>query len=105
MKKVKNTTPSTPSKSRKSSTPAKTPFSEVLSSTPSSPKSRVSSIEEKRFAIMQRLRRGDLVKLSVLTGYDQTHVGKVIRGIANNPSGEIVNAAYKFVGKRKPVTA
>jgi hypothetical protein len=99
MKKSKNKIVS-PSKSSK-----KTSVTPASSASISSPKTRVSSPDAKRLAITQRLRRGDFAKLSVLTGYDKTHVSKVIRGVSNNPSGEILNTAYKFLGKRKPVTA
>lgn len=99
MKKSKNTIV-TPGKSSKKTSSKPAPSASI-----SSPKTRISSPDEKRTAITQRLRRGDFVKLSVLTGYDKTHVSKVIRGVSNNPSGEILNTAYKFVGKRKPVMA
>ena len=59
------------------------------------------SVNEKRAAVSVRLRRGDIAELAVRTGYDKSHVARVLRGESNNPSNEIVNAAYKMVGRRK----
>jgi|688.fasta_scaffold649115_1 hypothetical protein len=60
---------------------------------------KAEAISKKRTAIGSRLRRGDMTQIAALTGYDVSHVCRVIRGTRNNP--EIVNAAYSHVGKRK----
>ena len=57
---------------------------------------------QKRQAIKVRLRRGDISEIAARTGYDQSHVSRVIRGIRQNDA--ILNAAYTRVSKRK-VTA
>jgi hypothetical protein len=57
------------------------------------------STSEKRAIVVSRLRRGDVTEIASLTGYDISHVSRVIRGTRNNP--EIVNAAYSRVSKRK----
>jgi transposase-like protein len=62
---------------------------------------RKPSTEEKRAAIAVRLRRGDISAIATKTGYDKSHVGRVLRGTSTNPSNEIVNAAYTMVSRRK----
>lgn len=62
--------------------------------------SRVSN-SEKMSTIVRRLRRGDIAEVSARTGYDCSHVGRVLRGERGNPSGEIVQTAYTMVSKRK----
>jgi hypothetical protein len=57
------------------------------------------AISKKRVTISARLRRGDMTQIAALTGYDISHVSRVIRGIKNNSN--IVNAAYSHVSKRK----
>jgi hypothetical protein len=103
-KTVKNSKTTTPSAKSTKSTPA-TPanWSAPVNSTPS-PKRGRRTLAEKLEIVSARIRRGDFTAIAKATGYDNTHVSKVIRGFANNPSGEIVNYAYDFVGKRK-VTA
>jgi transcriptional regulator with XRE-family HTH domain len=59
-------------------------------------------ISAKLTAIRLRRRSGDVKYVAMKTGYDQSHVSRVLRGERNNP--EIVNAAYQRVSKRK-VTA
>jgi uncharacterized protein Veg len=59
------------------------------------------SVGQKLKVIKSRIRRGDYVKLASETGYDRTHVRRVLLGESNNPSCKIVNAAYKAVAKRK----
>jgi transcriptional regulator with XRE-family HTH domain len=59
------------------------------------------SISQKLSVIQPRWRSGDLTEIARRTGYDTSHVSRVINGISNNPSGEIVNEAYRMVGKRK----
>jgi hypothetical protein len=56
---------------------------------------------DKLSVIQPRLRRGDLSTLSSRTGYDHSHVSRVLKGKGSNPSGEIVKAAYQMVSKRK----
>lgn len=62
---------------------------------------RKPSTEEKRTAIQVRLRRGDISAIATKTGYDKSHVGRVLRGESTNPSNEIVNTAYTMVSRRK----
>lgn len=57
------------------------------------------SVGDKLSAVTPRLRRGDMSELARRTGYDQSHVSRVLRGIRSNP--EIVSAAYKMVGRRR----
>ena len=57
------------------------------------------STSTKIAAVRSRLRRGDVSTIAALTGYDPSHVSRVIRGERNNPS--IVDKAYSHVGKRK----
>lgn len=59
------------------------------------------SVNEKRVAVAVRLRRGDIAEVARRTGYDKSHVSRVLNGTSTNPSNEIVNAAYKMVGRRK----
>jgi len=58
---------------------------------------------EKINAITKRLRRGDFTAIAKLTGYDNTHVSRVLKGISANPSGEIVNATFARVKSRKVI--
>jgi hypothetical protein len=62
------------------------------------------STSQKLKTISSRLRRGDIVEVSDRTGYDSSHVRRVLRGERGNPSGKIVQTAYTMVSKRK-VTA
>lgn len=78
------------SKSRKSAKPARRPQM---------------SASEKLDFISRRLRRGDYRQIAESTGYHVSHVARVIKGENGNPSGEIVNAAYRRVNKRKPTMA
>ena len=50
---------------------------------------------------MTKIRRGDFTRIAKATGYDNSHVARVLRGQAKNPSGEIVRYASKMVSKRK----
>jgi hypothetical protein len=72
--------------------------------TKSSSKKSKLSIEEKLAVITPRLRKGDYSLIAELTQYHPTMVSKVLRGKANNPSGEIINTAYTKFNKRKPTT-
>lgn len=66
------------------------------------PKAKVTknlSVKQKLSAISSRLRKGDISEIAARTGYDQSHVSRVLRGIRNNES--IVNAAYTRLSKRK----
>ena len=51
--------------------------------------------------IQRRLRSGDFSRISRLTGYDPSHVSRVIRGESSNPSGAIVSTAYEMTRNRK----
>lgn len=109
-KTVKNSKTTTPSKSTKSTPVAKstksnsTPVSNWTSTPVATPKKGRKTLAEKLEIVKVRIRRGDFSVIAKATGYDNSHVSKVIKGFSNNPSGEIVNYAYDFVGKRK-VTA
>lgn len=59
------------------------------------------TVKQKLSVISQRLRTGDTTAVANKTGYDASHVSRVLRGQRSNPSGEIVNAAYSRVSKRK----
>ena len=61
------------------------------------------STSQKLKTISSRLRHGDIVELSDRTGYDSSHVRRVLRGERGNPSGKIVQAAYTMVSKRKAI--
>jgi len=63
------------------------------------------SASQKLATVRTKLRHGDFALISKLTGYDPTHVRRVIVGVSNNPSGKIANTAYTVVGKRKVTTA
>ena len=52
-------------------------------------------------SISARLRKGDLAAIARKTGYDASHVGRVIHGLRSNPSGEIMKAAQQMIGRRK----
>lgn len=70
------------------------------------PKAKVTSslsTSQKLKTISSRLRHGDIAELSDRTGYDSSHVRRVLRGERNNPSGKIVQAAYTMVSKRKAI--
>lgn len=56
---------------------------------------------QKLATIRSRSRRGDISIISKLTGYEYSHVNRVLKGERNNPSGEIIEAAYSLVSKRK----
>ena len=62
------------------------------------------TINDKLSVIQPRLISGDVNKISAITGYEISHVRRVLKGERGNPSGEIVKAAYTMVSKRK-VTA
>ena len=60
------------------------------------------STAQKLQAIAQRRRRGDTIILATKTGYEYSHVCRVLNGQRNNES--IVNAAYSHMSKRKVKT-
>jgi hypothetical protein len=64
-------------------------------------KSGRKSAGEKLSIAKKKLRHGDLTTISLITGYDASHVARVIRGERKNPCGRIANVAYELVGKRK----
>ena len=108
-KTVKNSKTTTPSQKSTKSTPVakstkSTPVSTWTATPVATPKKGRKTLAEKLEIVKVRIRRGDFSVIAKATGYDNSHVSKVIKGFANNPSGEIVNYAYDFVGKRK-VTA
>jgi len=51
--------------------------------------------------IRKKMRIGDIAKIARETGYDQSHVSRVLRGESRNPTGDIVKYAKKMVSKRK----
>ena len=57
------------------------------------------STKHKLAIISSRLRRGDITAVAVKTGYDQSHVSRVLSGQRNNV--RIVDAAYSRVNRRK----
>lgn len=56
---------------------------------------------QKLATVRSRSRKGDTSKIAELTGYDYSHVRRVLKGERNNPSGEIIEAAYSLVSTRK----
>jgi len=105
-KSKKSTTTATPS-AQKSTVSKKT-------STPSAQKSKASTPSQKRPApkstattaasmikvVKSNLKRGDITKVAAATGYEISHVGRVLRGVNSNPSGKIVTEAYRLVTSR-----
>jgi hypothetical protein len=62
------------------------------------------STSEKLERVQARLKRGDFARVADRTGYDHSHVSRVLRGLV--PVNEkIVNDAYSLFSKRKPVKA
>jgi len=57
------------------------------------------STAQKLQAIAQRRRRGDTSAIVAKTGYEYSHVCRVLNGQRNNES--IVNTAYSHMSKRK----
>lgn len=57
---------------------------------------------QKLNVIGPRLRRGDFANLAQITGYDPSHVRRVLIG-ESGPNQQIVNEAYKRIGRRKLV--
>lgn len=57
------------------------------------------SARQKLAVIRSRRRIGDVSLIAAQTGYDQSHVSRVLRGIRANDT--IVNAAYAHMSKRK----
>ena len=58
--------------------------------------------KQKLKEITPRLKRGDFANLSKITGFDPSHVRRVLLG-ESNPNLSIVNEAYRRVGRRKMV--
>ena len=52
-------------------------------------------------SIRKKMRTGDIAAIARGTGYDQSHVSRVLKGESSNPSGDIVKYAKKMVSKRK----
>ena len=57
---------------------------------------------QKLSVIEPRLRRGDFSNLAWITGYDPSHVRRVLIG-ESGPNTQIINEAYKRIGRRKLV--
>lgn len=65
-------------------------------------KTKAKKTESQKLAAVQaRLRRGDFTTIAQRTGYDSSHVSRVLSGERKNPSGEILKIAYSLVGRRK----
>lgn len=63
-------------------------------------KARTGVSEAHKLSVISvRLRRGDVTAIAAKTGYDLSHVSRVLRGQRSN--ADIVNAAYARVSKRK----
>lgn len=62
------------------------------------------TLGQKRNHVFSRLKRGDFTRISESTGYDVSHVRRVLNG-ESNLNETIVNEAYKRFNKRKPVNA
>ena len=60
------------------------------------------TMDQKLSVIQPRLRRGDFSNLSSITGYDLSYVSRVLRG-ERGPNTQIVNEAYRRIGRRKLV--
>lgn len=56
--------------------------------------------KQKLKVITPRLKRGDFANLSRITGYDPSHVRRVLIG-ESNPNVSIINEAYKRMNRRK----
>jgi PP-loop superfamily ATP-utilizing enzyme len=59
------------------------------------------TVTQKLERISPRLRRGDINVIAFRTGYDQSHVSRVLRG-ERGANSYIVEAAYSQVKNRKP---
>lgn len=59
------------------------------------------TVTQKLERISPRLRRGDINAIAFCTGYDQSHVSRVLRG-ERGPNPAIVESAYSQVKNRKP---
>lgn len=62
------------------------------------------TITEKLERISPRLRRGDINAIAYRTGYDQSHVSRVLRG-ERGANSYIVETAYTQVKNRKVATS
>lgn len=62
-------------------------------------KKKSPSVQQKRRTILDKIRHGDIGKIAELSGYERSHVGRVIKGERNNPV--IVDTAYAMLNKRK----
>lgn len=62
------------------------------------------TITQKLEKISPRLRRGDLTKIANATGYELSHVSRVLRG-KRGPTARIVSTAYDIVKSRKVTAA
>ncbi len=62
---------------------------------------KASNQNDDLYVIRQKMRVGDIAAIARATGYDQSHVSRVLKGDSKNPSGDIVKYAKKMVSKRK----
>lgn len=51
--------------------------------------------------VANKVRNGEYTKIAEATGYDASHVWRVVNGKRSNPSGEIMRYTNKLVGRRK----
>lgn len=51
--------------------------------------------------VASKIRFGEYTKIANATGYDASHVWRVVRGECSNPTGEIMQYTNKLVGRRK----
>lgn len=62
------------------------------------------TISQKLDKISPRLRRGDITAIASKSGYDQSHVSRVLRGVRGT-NAKIVTTAYEQVKNRKAIFA
>lgn len=63
------------------------------------PKSPKRTIDSKLASIQSRLRTGDITRIAELSGYDPSHVSRVLRGIRQN--SEIIKQASSHLAGRR----
>lgn len=51
-----------------------------------------------------KMRRGDYTKIAMRSGYDVSHVIRVINGESNNPNGRILRVARELTRGRKAMS-
>ena len=65
----------------------------------------IKSTIQKLEAVRTKYCRGDFSRIARLTGYDVSHVSRVIAGTSKNPNGRIAEMAYRMASQRKTVKA